>query len=55
MKKHGGKREGAGRPTLGITRKVSITLSEEHWKRIQDSEKTYSEFFRKLTLEKFEK
>ncbi|PFV20973.1 CopG family transcriptional regulator [Bacillus toyonensis] len=55
MKKHGGKREGAGRPTLGITRKVSVTLSEEHWKRIEDSKKTFSEFFRELTLEKFEK
>lgn len=35
MQKHGEKREGAGRPSLGITKKVSITLSEEDWKRIE--------------------
>lgn len=28
---HGGKREGAGRPALGTTRKVSITLSDYLW------------------------
>ncbi|KAB2429189.1 CopG family transcriptional regulator [Bacillus thuringiensis] len=50
MQKHGGKREGAGRPSLGITKKVSITLPEEAWKRIEDSEKSYSQFFRDVTL-----
>ncbi|MCR8860365.1 CopG family transcriptional regulator [Bacillus pseudomycoides] len=54
MQKHGGKREGAGRPSLGITKKVSITLSEEDWKRIKDSKKSFSQFFRELTLKEFE-
>lgn len=27
----GGKREGAGRKPMGITRKVSITMSEDAW------------------------
>jgi len=30
---HGGKRQGSGRPTLGITKKVSITLSDENWEK----------------------
>ncbi|MGE6963440.1 CopG family transcriptional regulator [Bacillus thuringiensis] len=55
MQKHGGKRVGAGRPALGITKKVSITLSEEDWKRIEDSKKSFSQFFRELTLKEFEK
>ncbi|PEI44617.1 CopG family transcriptional regulator [Bacillus pseudomycoides] len=55
MQKHGGKREGAGRPSLGITKKVSITLSEEDWKRIEDSKKSFSQFFREVTLKEFEK
>lgn len=52
---HGGKREGAGRPSLGITKKVSITLQQEHWDRIKDSGKGFSEFFRELTLKEFKK
>ena len=28
---HGGKREGAGRKSIGITKKVSITLITEQW------------------------
>ncbi|PCH30455.1 CopG family transcriptional regulator [Campylobacter sp. 1] len=32
---HGGKREGAGRPALGTTRKVSITLPDEEWKALE--------------------
>ncbi|ANS52166.1 CopG family transcriptional regulator [Bacillus cereus] len=55
MQKHGGKREGAGRPSLGITKKVSITLSEEDWKRIEDTNKAFSQFFRELTLKEFKK
>ncbi|MEK4418961.1 CopG family transcriptional regulator [Bacillus paranthracis] len=53
MQKHGGKREGAGRPSLGITKKVSITLPEEDWKRIEDSKKPFSQFFRELALKEF--
>lgn len=32
---HGGKREGAGRPKLGTTKKVSLTLNDETWGRIK--------------------
>lgn len=32
----GGKREGAGRKAIGVTRKVSITLSEEIWASIDE-------------------
>jgi sulfur relay (sulfurtransferase) DsrC/TusE family protein len=31
----GGKREGAGRKKIGTTKRVSITLSNEHWEFIQ--------------------
>jgi hypothetical protein len=57
MHKHGGKKVGAGRPALGVKKKknLSITLSEEDWKRIEDSKKSFSQFFRELTLKKFEK
>ncbi|ARJ25653.1 CopG family transcriptional regulator [Bacillus sp. ISL-8] len=55
MQEHGGKRAGAGRPSLGMTKKVSITLSEEDWKRIADSKKSFSQFFRELTLKEFKK
>jgi len=33
--KHGGYREGAGRPAIGVTKKVSITLPDEIWKVIE--------------------
>jgi hypothetical protein len=56
MHKHGGKRVGAGRPALGVTKKVSITLSEEDWKRIEKiARNLFSQFFRELTLKEFEK
>ncbi len=42
----GGKREGAGRKAIGITRKVSLTLSEEEWAELEASGKTLSAFFR---------
>ncbi|MEF3225898.1 hypothetical protein LJA00_08480 [Campylobacter jejuni] len=35
--KRGGKREGAGRPSLGTTKKLSITLPDEIWKQIDDA------------------
>lgn len=31
-----GKNQKAGRPSLGVTKKVSLTLSEEDWKWIDD-------------------
>lgn len=50
--KHGGKREGAGRPALGITKKVSITLPDEVWKKIDETrgEESLSAFLRKKLL-----
>ena len=56
---HGGKRDGAGRPSLGVTKKVSVTLPEVTWKKIQqeiDSHpdiKSMSSYFRKIVLDKF--
>lgn len=49
---HGGKREGAGRPSLGITKKVSITLPDNIWDEIEGEkgELTKSAFFRELAL-----
>ncbi|MDU5947216.1 MAG: hypothetical protein E6Z15_09085 [Paenibacillus macerans] len=44
----GGKREGAGRKAIGLTRKVSLTLSEEEWAELEASGKTLSAFFRDL-------
>lgn len=32
---HGGKRNGAGRPSLGTTKKVSLTLLDEVWGKIE--------------------
>lgn len=34
---HGGKREGAGRPSLGTTKKVSLTLPDEVWENIEQT------------------
>lgn len=31
----GGLREGAGRKSIGITKKVSLTLSEDMWERLE--------------------
>lgn len=52
---HGGFREGAGRPSLGVTKKVSITLPEEIWLKIeQDIEledfKSKSAYLRNVIL-----
>jgi len=55
---HGGKREGAGRPSLGTTKKVSITLPDEVWERIEH-EKSYrgdismSQFIRETLIHYF--
>jgi hypothetical protein len=50
--KHGGYREGAGRPSLGITKKVSVTLPEEVWNEIEceKGDLTMSAFLRDLVL-----
>lgn len=37
-----------GRPSLGVTKKVSITLPEEYWKMIEDRFENKSAFFRSL-------
>lgn len=38
-KQHGGKREGAGRKSLGVTKRVALTLPEETWKKIEQDVK----------------
>lgn len=55
---HGGFREGAGRPSLGITKKVSITLPDEIWTKIEkdielSDSKTQSAYLRNLILNHF--
>lgn len=49
---HGGKREGAGRPSLGTTKKVSITLPDEVWQQIEETkgERSMSAFLRDIIL-----
>lgn len=32
---HGGKRTGAGRPSLGVTKKLSLTLPENAWEELE--------------------
>lgn len=44
----GGKREGAGRKPQGITRKVSLTLTEDEWTKIENSGGTVATFLREL-------
>lgn len=53
---HGGKREGAGRPALGITKKVSITLPDEIWDKLDDhrGDQKMSAFLRELIMENYE-
>ncbi|MFY0805776.1 CopG family transcriptional regulator [Peribacillus frigoritolerans] len=50
--KHGGCREGAGRPSLGVTRKVSITLPDEIWNEIEreKGDLAMSAFLRDLVM-----
>lgn len=38
-KQHGGKREGAGRPSLGTTKKVSLTLADYIWELLEEAQK----------------
>jgi hypothetical protein len=51
----GGKREGAGRPSLGTTKKVSITLPDEVWDMIDTKKEnmTLSAYLRFLIMQKF--
>ncbi|WP_246880150.1 CopG family transcriptional regulator [Bacillus suaedae] len=48
----GGKREGAGRPTLGTTKKVSITLPDEVWDalEIEKDDETLAGFLREIIM-----
>ena len=50
--KRGGKRDGAGRKATGITKKVSITLNEETWEKIeqdkQEKNSSQSAIFRSI-------
>lgn len=52
--KNGGKRSNAGRKSLGVTRKVSITLPEDLWREVEliaadPKYKSVSAVFRALT------
>jgi hypothetical protein len=51
---HGGRREGAGRPPMGTTRKVSITLPDEVWEEIEKKKgnKTMAAYLRSVILQK---
>lgn len=44
----GGRREGSGRKKIGSPRRVSLTLSEEHWKIVEQSGATISEAIRNI-------
>lgn len=48
----GGKREGAGRKHIGMTKKVSLTLPENVWERIEHlcirEGKKYGELLREI-------
>lgn len=53
---YGGKREKAGRPSLGLTKKVSITLPDELWAKLDESkqDQSMSAFLRELIMENYE-
>ena len=48
----GGSRPGAGRPRQGVTKKVSLTLSEDVWKWLEEQEGSMSAVLRSLVIEK---
>lgn len=56
---HGGKREGAGRPATGTTKKVSITLADETWTKLeqtkQDENSSQSAVLRSIVEEHYNK
>lgn len=49
---HGGKREGAGRPAVGETRKVSISLPKEYWQQFEQKkgDRSQSQFLREIIM-----
>lgn len=52
------KKEKAGRPSLGVTKKVSITLPQDIWDKIEkdiqvEDLKSMSAFFRKVSLDRY--
>ncbi|KOO43759.1 hypothetical protein AMD01_15470 [Priestia koreensis] len=55
------KRETLGRPSIGLTKKVSITLPEDIWNRINreieevNDLKSMSAYFRKMALDHFKR
>jgi len=55
----GGLREGAGRPSIGVTKKVSLTLTEELWHEIEsvcaDQNVSRSQVFRNIIESHFSK
>lgn len=53
-KEHGGKRERAGRPSLGTTRKVSITLPDAMWSDLEKKkgEQSMSAYLREILMPK---
>lgn len=55
----GGLREGAGRKSTGITKKVSLTLTEETWQEIEkaceDQKASRSQVFRTIIESHFER
>lgn len=55
----GGLREGAGRKSTGITKKVSLTLTEETWQEIEkaceDQKASRSQVFRDIIESHFER
>ncbi|WP_286119537.1 hypothetical protein [Thermoactinomyces sp. DSM 45891] len=42
----GGKRAGSGKKRIGITKKVSLTLTADQWTKIEKSGKSPSEYIR---------
>lgn len=53
---HGGQREGAGRPSIGVTKKVSVTLPGDIWEVIEQGKgkQSMSAFLRELILENYQ-
>ncbi|WP_254075332.1 ribbon-helix-helix domain-containing protein [Paenibacillus tritici] len=52
MSTRGGPREGAGRKNIGVTKKVSLTLTDELWEKVDkhcvDNKMSRSELIRTL-------
>ncbi|NEW05972.1 hypothetical protein GK047_08120 [Paenibacillus sp. SYP-B3998] len=44
----GGKREGSGRKSIGRSKTVSLTLTEEEWFEIEQSHSSISAYIREL-------